>query len=480
LSNNTRPDDRPIAIAEYRLLNALVKNPVFLADTKINEDLFYHTTAQSLFHALVSLVEDGVPLSEAAFYQKANEVDYRITQESIDHVFKVDDNGATYLDDILETLHKAKIKREVLNSTQNAVIEAGKNGDLNVEAVSQYLEEAQEAILSKMSKSKMKDFDALLRDYQDQLRARLDGKQYPYGDLHLDKFSLKGAYPGAYTVIAADTGMGKTTFVLNLINGMINQGIPCMYFSLEMSETAIMDRLMGIRRNLPQSALFDINAIDNLIELVEQERQSLVSQRIPFEMVDDAGINLKGIKKCIRDFKRKYNVDYLVIFVDLLTQLPEFTDTGRGGGNLANKIEAGINEWNRLLKDENVHGVGVVQFRRDVESGIRIKSYDDLYLLRPMLHHIKNSGAIAERSRLVLSCFRAKHYGIKYIPDDPQVIEMDDQMEISIMKQNDGELGRFYYTFDGQVFTITPILDQSQELTQEELDKKEAIKHLSY
>ncbi len=478
-----RPDDRPTAIAEYRLLNSLVKNPVFLTDSKISEDLFYHSSAQSLYTALVSLVEDGVPLSKAAFYQKANEVDYRITQESIDHVFDIDDTGATYLDDILETLHKARIKREILTGAQNIVVEAGKNGELNAEAISKYLAEAEETLTKQVSSSGMKDLDTLLREYQDELRARMDGRQYPYGDLHLDKFSLKGAYPGAYTVVAADTGMGKTTFVLNMINNMINQGIPCMYFSLEMSKVAILDRLMGIRKNLPQSALYDINALDSLIHLVEDERRSLAGQHAAFEMVDDPSVGLKGIRKYVKDFKKKYKVPYLIVFVDLLTQLPEFTDDGqRGGGNLANKIEFGVNEWNKLLKKENIHGVAVVQFRRDVESGVRVKVYDDLYHLRPMLHHIKNSGAIAERARLVLSCFRAKHYGMKYIPTDPQVMEMDDILEVSILKQNDGELARFHYLFDGQVFTISPMTldDEDERLTPEEMEKKAAEKHLNY
>jgi len=460
--SSSRPDDKPIALAEFRLLNALVKNPVFMEDNQIAPDLFYHSVARSLYQAIETMADRKVPFSEAALLQHANEIDFNVSKDIVAQVVGIDPQGATHLQDMLEILHKAKTKREVFESLQNAVIEAGKHGELNRTEVEKYLSDVEIHLAAQAVTSDVQDIGQWMADYIADLRGRTNGKRYPFGDVHLDKFAVKGAYPGAYTIIAADTGMGKTSYVVNLINGMLNQGIPCLYLSLEMSSVAIMDRLISIRKNLPTAALYDSSAMTSVIAEVEAERAALMALNTPFEFTDIPDMSMTKIRKIVRDFKKKWGVDYLIIFIDLLSQVEEFMEGGTQA-TLAARIDGAVNKFNSLLKKENAHGIGVVQFRRDVEKDVRVRGFDDLVHLKPMLHHIKNGGGFAERGRLVVSLFRAKHYGLKYIPEDEQVQAMDDIMEVSILKQNDGPSARFHYLFDGEVFTITPIVADNEE-----------------
>jgi hypothetical protein len=74
------------------------------------------------------------------------------------------------------------------------------------------------------------------------------------------------------------------------------------------------------------------------------------------------------------------------------------------------------------------------------------------------LADIKNSSAIAERSRQVLAVYREHYYAAKFFPEDPLVQEEDDVMEVSLLKCSNSEVGkRLNYLYDGGLFRLYPI-----------------------
>ena len=71
------------------------------------------------------------------------------------------------------------------------------------------------------------------------------GKYYiSTGFPKLDKILEGGAVPGLY-LLAAMTGLGKTTFCLQLMSAFAKQGYDCYYISLEMSQLELFGKLIS-------------------------------------------------------------------------------------------------------------------------------------------------------------------------------------------------------------------------------------------
>jgi len=124
----------------------------------------------------------------------------------------------------------------------------------------------------------------------------------------------------------------------------------------------------------------------------------------------------------------------------------------------ANDYEESLNEIHEIVKRNNVHIVGVVQCRRP-QNTVRVTDIENLDAFRPRIESIKNSSAFEERSRVILSTYRAKHYAQRLFPEDPLLDTMDDVLEVDILKQNMGESDRLKYLFNGSCAHICKFVE---------------------
>jgi len=460
--------------AEYRLLNALVHDEDSRQDSRVHEDLFIHEIAKSIYTAIEQLDAANIEITNASLFQAANELDYNVNRAVVDAVFSVDDQGASSLNDVLLTLEKARKKKEAADIIIAMQSVSAKNGSLDEEAISQHMMELDRVLKSGYRMSSLKDFQAWSEDYIVELKERAAGRRYPYGDPFLDEHIYKGAYPGAITTIAAGTGQGKSTYILNMINTLLDSFVPCMYISLEMSGVDTYDRLIALRKGIPIQALHaNDETLFSIINIVEEEKNSL-RENTRFYFVEDPNISLVRLRALIKEFKQRSNSDYAVVAVDLVTQVRDFMQT-KGTGTVASAMELAMNELNALAKEQRVHILAVVQFNREAEN-YKVSSIDDLDMLRPTLSNIKNSAAIAERSRIVLGLFRKKFYADRYLVDDPNAAELPDILEVSVLKNSSGAVGkRFKYLFQGEQFKVTPLLDDEAESLEKQASQADEI-----
>ena len=318
---------------------------------------------------------------------------------------------------------------------------------------------SQEALSSSYKQTESKDFSVLLDDYTLELEERKKGLHYPFNDTYLDTTLVKKAAPGQIILLAGATGTGKSIYGLHLMSGLVNSGIPCMYFSPEMDEISTMDRWMAMRRKIPISEWYSSGAsMDSLIGIVKEEKELLKGSM--FRFIDSPDIGLDKILHFIRDFKAAYKVNYAIIFIDLITQVKEFLDTqGNKSSTLPTIIEKAINKVNEMAKKEDVCIVAIAQMNRDTDSA-KVATVQDLQKLRPTRNNIKNSSALAERSRTVLSIFREKYYADTLLPNDPDTLIMPDVLEVQVVKQNMGKSGGIgKYNFNGPTFELNELLE---------------------
>jgi hypothetical protein len=120
-----------------------------------------------------------------------------------------------------------------------------------------------------------------------------------------------------------------------------------------------------------------------------------------------------------------------------------------------------MNKLNIISKKYNVHIIGTIQAKRSPDK-ITVKTLEDLNKFRVGEEMIKGSGSYFERARVLITLFRPFYFAQKYLPaDDPQLEVIEDEMELTILKQNQGEVGkRIKYLFHGGLFKLNAMKDE--------------------
>ena len=343
LSNQDRRQDNTyILIAEYRLLAALSANKLFSEDSRVYQDLFPHQTAQSIYKAIKHLWNKGIKITHESLFQTSNELDFNVSEEVISKIFTITELP-NVLDDMLEVLDGEVRKKSLLKVINDLKISTTKGMDR--EEMTGLLYQADKVLRSNDTGSVLKDTDTWSDEYIADLKERAKGVSYSYGDVFLDQMLPKGAYPGAITTIAAATGQGKSTFVLNLINQYIEMQIPAMYISLEMSGIDTYDRLLSLRKGIPTKVLYrnDSSLLD-IIPIVEEEKKEL-SKNERFFFVEEPHISLARLQNMIKEFKQRTGQEYAVVAIDLVTQMRDFMSI-QNKMSVASAMEFAMNELN--------------------------------------------------------------------------------------------------------------------------------------
>lgn len=449
------------ALCERQIFHFCLDHPDKLLD--LRDNYFLSGEGRDLYDALMSLYRDNARLTDENVVATGNRTNPGITADLMAAVRATpyDEGGWEHYRRLLrEEYAKDRIQTRLLKDSLSVV---SSKGELDSARLQDIVCEMQECInLAEGRDSAVKSIGEMFDSYQSALARRIDGSAfYPTGCTLLDSALPTGFAPGEITTIFGSTGIGKSTYSLYLINRMVNKLIPCFYVSLEMSETATMDRWMASRLRVPLRELYSKKGgIDeSIVEQVALERRKLERDR-RFMFIDDTRASVSSLEKMVDQVKLKLRTDYLVVFVDLATMLDDFS------GGKPQDYELAMNALHQMVKRTGCHLVMVVQAVNKALENHRPASPDGVGVFRPILSSIKNSGAIAERSRTVLSVFRAHHYNAKFFPDDPLVKEESDVMEVQVLKSSNGETGQIVrYLYDGPLFRVYPIPDDARVVT---------------
>ena len=452
-----------LILNEKRIFRCILKNPKLMYDLQAN--WFSCSESNKLFTTLQYLYENGLELNNENIATQSGQPAYIDAPVGIfdDVDFNIDEWGF-----YVQSLKLAYVKEDITKSILDPLkIKSISKEELNIEDLEQISHRLTVNInLAKGNNTKLQTITQIGQRYRGTLVSRKLGESYSYGDYLIDKLIPTGAAPGQMTTIFGSTGMGKSMFNLNLFSKQINKRIPCMYVTLEMDETTTMDRLIALRQRIPMRYLLmknkgetldDLMNPDYIIDLCEQELANLKKYEDRFFIVDAPSLSLDELEGLIADAKKQMDTDYLICSIDLWTML-------HGVGSKATDIEDAVNRTSEIAKRQNVHLINVVQANReaDKKSVPTIEAIDSLRI--KTVNSIKNSGAIGERARAVLSVFRAKHYAETLFPDDPQLEYMDDVFEVSLVKANNAQIGgRVKYLYDAECFRLWPFIEEPDD-----------------
>ena len=247
---------------------------------------FYLPAHQDIFKAMQILAHSERPIDET-FVKKMLQAENKFDENIFIELLSVNpiSNTAAYIKEVKE---KA-IKRNLLTLTteiKRVTIEEEMPSDEVVNLVEKKLYEITQD-------SQMSDFKsapevtastiAMINERKAQGNSILVGKDTGFHDLNR---MTTGFGKGDLVIIAARPAMGKTSFVLNIVENLLKQGDGVAFFSLEMPAEQLMLRLLAIITSIPLQRL-------RLGDLSDEEWSSLNDAMAQMEssklFVDDQG-----------------------------------------------------------------------------------------------------------------------------------------------------------------------------------------------
>lgn len=283
--------------------------------------------------------------------------------------------------------------------------------------------------VAKLGSSPVKSVSKMAEPIADMLIAHSDTggglMGYHTGFTSLDRVTDGWPIAGV-TVIGARPSVGKTALGLVLARNMVLDGHAVLYFSLEMSDRALMERLFSISARKSARALRWRSDRGEVTQAI-MEGCDAASELERFYIDDTAGLTVQQVVSRAMQAQRSHGVDAVVIdHLHLLSsgektesQTHEFT-----------RISAGLTFG---AKATGVPFLVLAQLNRSTEA-----KRD-----RPTLSTLRQSGAIEQDADMVLLLHRDDYQNPKDCPEDRKNI-----LEVNVAKNRNGPTGVVDFHYD--------------------------------
>jgi ABC-type cobalamin/Fe3+-siderophores transport system ATPase subunit len=279
-------------------------------------------------------------------------------------------------------------------------------------------------------------------------------KEYPKTGLQWIDDNIR-IRPRNFSIINGANGSGKTSLVIQILENMNKQNVPVIFFSLDMANTSLFEKLGARYTKYTQrqvEAAFNINSRN---EQIMNEVAEAVRVALPLTVFDfTSSVDSNHIEKTIRVLKtREQNpINIQVAFVDYAGRV-----TGDKDNEFSNATQVAL-EANDIAKRTNTHVMYLSQIPR--EDG----DHTDAILSSRVSKH---SGAWEENATFIMNCWRPFGDGLK---------KNDRFFHIYIAKNRSGPLGEHVFNWEGKTGSIWEMdrqeFDEYYRLCEEE-DKRE-------
>ena len=237
---------------------------------------------------------------------------------------------------------------------------------------------------------------------------------------------LSGVEKGNLITIGARPAMGKTAFILSIMSNLLKQNKKCLLFSLEMSTSQIIKRLIAI---LGEIGLITMNH-NKLLDDSQKSKIEYILTAISYlnlTICDDI-YTIEGIRNKIAEERPEY------VFIDYL-QLMETPRKKQRSETITNIML----DLKQIAKENNCIIFISSQLSRALESRCD---------KRPMLSDLRESGDIENISDVVMFIYRDEYYK-SYANEEDYALNKG-KAEIIIVKNKMGAVGTIELLFRSQ------------------------------
>ena len=263
----------------------------------------------------------------------------------------------------------------------------------------------------------------------DQLHANpSDITGIPSGYVDLDRMT-SGLQGGDLVIVAGRPSMGKTAFALNIAEHLgLVEGLPVAVFSMEMSGTQLVMRMIGSVAKVDQLKVRTGRIADD-----EWPRLTHAWGRLneaPIFIDETPALNALELRARARRLHRQVGGPGLgLIVIDYL----QLMSASSHGENRATEISEISRSLKALAKELSVPVIALSQLNRSLEQRPN---------KRPVMSDLRESGAIEQDADLILFIYRDEVY-------NPETQDRG-IAEIIVGKQRNGPIGTVKLSFLGQ------------------------------
>ena len=415
--------------AEQSVIGSMLmdREAIIAASEIITADDFYQHQYGVMFEAMVELFNENRPVDLITLQNRLKEKDVPPEVSSLDFVRDIittvptSANVKSYANIVRE---KAVLRRLIkVNEDIANTCYAGK------EPLETILATTEKTVFDLLQSRNSGDFVPIRQVAMNVLEKIEEASKnqgtvtgIPTGFIDLD-YKTSGLQPSDFILIAARPSMGKTAFVLNLVDHIaVKKGLPCMVFSLEMSKEQLVNRMLAMESNVDSQKLRTGTLSDSDWDAVVEGIGVIGNSKL---IIDDTpGISIMELRSRCRKMKLEYGLS--VVIIDYLQLM---SGSGKGGGdNRQQEISEISRSLKALARELSAPVIALSQLSRACET-----RQDH----RPMLSDLRESGAIEQDADVVMFLYRDDYYN--------KDTDMPNIAEVIIAKQRNGPIRMLFF-----------------------------------
>lgn len=384
--------------AERSVLGAMLLNSGVVIDIvdRLRAEDFYFPAHQTIYRAIVDL------------YSDASEIDVLIVAGRLDRHNQLEHvGGAPYLHTLISevptaanALYYANIVEEksILRQLVGAgthVARLGYEGEEGME-VEALVDIAQQEVFAITRNNRGQDYRSLselLKPTIDELTQIAAGgaleQGVPTGFIDLDNLT-NGLHAGQMVIIAARPGVGKSTLAMDFMRSCsIHHGKTSVIFSLEMSASEIIMRLLSAETEIKLSAMRSGQMEERDWEKLTKRLTEI--QDAPLFIDDSPNLTMMEIRTKARAIKQQHGLDLIVLdYLQLMSS-----------GKKVESRQQEVSEFSRhlklLAKELEAPVIAISQLNRGPEARTDKK---------PQLADLRESGSLEQDADMVFLLYR--------------------------------------------------------------------------
>lgn len=382
----------------------------------VTADDFEEPSYHLIFSSMVNVTRKDQRVSIVSVANDLEETGNLKNSGGTSELYSLRELGRKYLLEATPELYAAQIRKGSIKSKVSDLIEISKpnfvddSGVSAKEGISELISNLNDE-LNKLSdattmsdiRESIKNYDLLLEERKATYEANkeiADGLQgIPSNIPSLNKYTT-GWRGGQIITIAARTGIGKSVFAVNSAVTACSAGKTTLFFSLEMSEEEINDRVVASVSGVPMYRLHQGTLRDDEKELVSKGNSEIAEMKLIIE--SEPELTIDAIRaKALKIAQSETGLDLIIIdYLQLITPTSK-------NSNRQVEVAAISRAVKILAKQLEIPIMVLVQANRE-------KSNEESR--PPRIDDIRESGAIAQDSSVVILLHREKAEDSDTIP----------------------------------------------------------------
>jgi replicative DNA helicase len=266
--------------------------------------------------------------------------------------------------------------------------------------VTDVVDMAQQAVYEVTEKRSSEDYtilEELLQPTMDEIEASSSRggmmTGVPTGFSDLDRLT-NGLHPGQLIIVAGRPGLGKSTASLDIMRSCsIRHGLASCIFSLEMSKTEIVMRLLSAEARVPLHNLRTGQMSDD--DWTKLARSVGEVSEAPLFIDDSPNMTLMEIRAKARRLKQRHDLKLIMVDYMQLMSSPKKTESRQ---QEVSELSRGLK---LMAKELEVPVIAVSQLNRGPEQRTD---------KRPQLSDLRESGSIEQDADMVVLLHRDDYY----------------------------------------------------------------------